>query len=172
MPAVPPIVDTLIDRMYSKGTRLYWSLPNAPVTGLMQSSLVLTTPAFLLAGVVKINGPQMKRQGLVDCTELAPQPIEGASPAFYPVDAGTDLVRTAETYFTTFMLAGTKDQSPIGMTLNMRAQTYYNLWYWYTRDTQLQYRIQYRNGTYHVFNAQINELPSSIEDNKLVEVEW
>lgn len=168
MPGIPPQLEAMINRMYAKGTKFQYGITNNPGA--------IPTQWASIASVKKIGGPDKKRQGPVDCTELAPQmgfdggdPGEGGTGVF-PVDteAGLALNRTAESYYWTKYGPGTKDCQPLTISMNFPKDILFYLNYWFDYDIYLWWRILYTNGAYHRFFGFIEELPVNSEDNTLV----
>ena len=169
MAAIPPMLEAQVNRMYSKGTKFQYGVgSNAFAT--------IPTQWASLAGVVKIGGPDKKRQGPVDLTELAPQtgfdgaePNTGGSGIFPPdAEAGATFLRTAESYYNAKYGPGTKDAQPIPVTMNFPRDILFYLNYWFDNDVFLWWRILYTNGAFNRFYGFIDEISTTSEDNKLV----
>lgn len=177
MAAIPDQLAAMIDRLYAKGTILQY--------GVTKTYGSVPTQWTSFAGVTKINGPDLKRTGPVDCTELAPQAAYETAGVF-PADSGAgegfgtmqiiNGLRTAETYFNTQNALGTKDAQPLGLSINTSKAMAFSLNHWFRYDTYLWWRILLRlqtDGTrpgFYFFGG-IEELPFSFEENKLVSVE-
>lgn len=172
MPVIPAVIDGLTgQRMGSSGVQLHYGL-----TAVFPTKPTTFSP---LAGVVKISGVDLKRQGPIDATELSPDMFQDTAGVF-PADTESGLSdqnRTAETYFNTLMIAGIKDAQPMTISIFTIRLSMNWLKYWFDNDMSLYWKIVFRKQAAAASNAyfggwaQINELPISIEQNKLVSAE-
>lgn len=152
-----PVVDRMSGRMYGKGALL--------TVGLTNNYPVIPTSVSILGGVTKISGPESKRTGKIDLTELAPAPEVGP----YPVELNLSLQRTAETYFYALYAGGTKEEGPITISMNMANQSMFTMRQWWRRDVYNFYQIYFRDNSSFNFWAYIEEISTvSGEENKLV----
>lgn len=143
------VVEALKGRVYSKGTRVYITRPNAATPSTAQN---------FLGGLKSISGPSLKRE-IVDTTELAPAPD--------PLPGGGVI---EEQYYWKGKQPGDKEVDEITFTLNMTRATYTLLGTVFGRDETVNLFIVFRNGDTYSFSAFVSTLNMELEDNQLVQV--
>jgi len=150
------------NRVKSKGTILYLRQRNntgASVTiGGVTTANGAFFPAVRIGGVTAINGISLKRSGVVDATELDPQPDD-------PPDGVS-----VETYFYTAKCPGTKEVDPLQVDLNMSYDMYTLLLTLYNDDeANFQVYILFRSGKVLLLaDAYVEAIEMNVAENELV----
>lgn len=142
------VVETDVNRVYSKGTRLFVARASAP------------TAFTRVLGVTAIDGANLKRTGDVDATELAPDPDS--------LPSGT----IAENYYYQNLEPGTKAVDPIKFSCNMERATYGVLNAMFNGDEIGVWKITFKNGdVFGPFPAYVAELGNAVDENTLVKAD-
>lgn len=123
--------------------------------------------AFRLAGVKSISGPNWKRSGKIDATELQP-----ANPTYTAQAAGVIPGDTIdENFFYIGTLPGTKEVEAIKLELNMNWAAYLTLLTMYNNDEVFQAYVLFRTGDKFLFDptCYVESMETTFAENALVQ---
>jgi len=146
------------NRVKSKGTQLFLRERNNTDSAIGGVDPGEFLPAVRIGGVTAINGISLKRSGVVDATELDPQP-----------DVIPDGF-TVESYFYTARCPGTKEADPLQVDLNMSYDMYTLLLELYNDDiSNFQVYILFRSGKVLVLmDAYVESIEMNIAENEMI----